>query len=61
MGKRAVKSLRKNKLHAFKHKGFWQCKDNIREWRYLNTLWEKSAPESMELKNKLKESLYNWT
>jgi len=35
---------KKNNLYAYKHKGFWQCMDNIREWRYLNSLWEKSAP-----------------
>jgi glucose-1-phosphate cytidylyltransferase len=27
-------------LHAFKHTGFWQCMDNIRDKNYLNKLWD---------------------
>lgn len=26
---------------AYRHKGFWQCMDNPREYHYLNELWEK--------------------
>ena len=28
-------------VSAFRHKGFWQCMDNPREYHYLNELWEK--------------------
>ena len=43
--KRLVKALPKmaeaGKLHAFRHDGFWQCMDNLREVEVLNKLWEK--------------------
>ncbi|MBK65674.1 MAG: glucose-1-phosphate cytidylyltransferase [Chloroflexi bacterium] len=29
---------KKKKLHAFKHNGFWQCMDNIREKEYLDEI-----------------------
>jgi glucose-1-phosphate cytidylyltransferase len=33
------------RLQAWKHKGFWQCMDNIREMEMLNALWSSgSAP-----------------
>ena len=32
-------------LNAFKHEGFWQCMDSIRDKNYLESLWENgSAP-----------------
>lgn len=31
-------------LKAFPHKGFWQCMDTFRDFRYLNDLWEKGKP-----------------
>ncbi len=31
---------RDGQLYAFRHEGFWQCMDNIRELRYLQSLWE---------------------
>ena len=31
-------------LKVFKHNGFWQCMDTIRERDYLNSLWESGAP-----------------
>jgi glucose-1-phosphate cytidylyltransferase len=31
-------------LHAYRHEGFWQCMDNIRELRYLESLWESENP-----------------
>ena len=38
-----LKKLSKQKsLHAFKHDGFWQCMDNIREYNLLNSMWEKN-------------------
>ena len=27
-------------LFAYKHEGFWQCMDTIRDLRYLESLWE---------------------
>ena len=30
--------VKKNELKAFKHKGFWQCMDNVRERDYLDNL-----------------------
>ena len=29
-------------LNAFRHDGFWQCMDNLREVEVLNKMWEKS-------------------
>lgn len=35
----------KRQLQAFKHDGFWQCMDTLRESKMLNQLWEeKNAP-----------------
>lgn len=31
-------------LMMYKHHGFWQCMDTIREHEHLEALWEKSAP-----------------
>ncbi len=31
-----------NQLTAFKHEGFWQCMDNVRDRNYLQKLWEKN-------------------
>ena len=33
-----------NELAAFKHKGFWQPMDTLREKNYLNELWQKGNP-----------------
>lgn len=30
-----------NQLTAYKHCGFWQCMDTLRDKNYLNELWEK--------------------
>jgi glucose-1-phosphate cytidylyltransferase len=30
-------------LHAFEHRGFWQCMDNYREYELLNRLWDSGA------------------
>jgi glucose-1-phosphate cytidylyltransferase len=27
-------------LHAYEHRGFWQCMDNYREYELLNRLWD---------------------
>lgn len=31
-------------LMAYRHDGFWQCMDTLREKRILNDLWESGAP-----------------
>lgn len=31
---------RKGELMAFRHEGYWQCMDNVRDMQYLNRLWE---------------------
>jgi len=31
-------------LYAFKHEGFWQCMDTLRDVRYLESLWESGNP-----------------
>jgi glucose-1-phosphate cytidylyltransferase len=28
------------KLNAFRHDGYWQCMDNLREVEVLNKLWD---------------------
>ena len=34
-----------NNLYSFKHNGFWQCMDTLRDKNYLEELWEsKQAP-----------------
>jgi glucose-1-phosphate cytidylyltransferase len=39
---------RNGELSAFKHNGFWQCMDTLRDKIYLNDLWEKNkAPWKM--------------
>lgn len=34
---------RDGQLAAFRHEGFWQCMDTLREVRYLNELWDSGA------------------
>jgi len=34
-------------LMGYKHTGFWQPMDTLREWRYLNSLWESGTPPWM--------------
>jgi glucose-1-phosphate cytidylyltransferase len=33
-----------SQLSAYKHKGFWQSMDTLRDKNYLNQLWAKDAP-----------------
>ncbi|MBM3887485.1 glucose-1-phosphate cytidylyltransferase [Candidatus Dependentiae bacterium] len=33
-----------NQLMAYKHHGFWQCMDTLREQQHLEKLWETTAP-----------------
>ena len=35
---------REGQLMAYKHDGFWQCMDTIRERRQLEELWSNGAP-----------------
>lgn len=32
----------KGELYTYKHKGFWQCMDTLRDKNYLNDLWEEN-------------------
>jgi glucose-1-phosphate cytidylyltransferase len=34
---------RDGQLMAFRHEGFWQCMDTIRDRRYLEDLWSTDA------------------
>jgi len=36
------KLAKKDQLYAYKHNGFWQCMDNIRDKEYLNKLWDEN-------------------
>ncbi|MEO6221822.1 MAG: sugar phosphate nucleotidyltransferase, partial [Vicinamibacterales bacterium] len=31
-------------LAAYRHEGFWQCMDTLRDVRHLNALWEQGVP-----------------
>ena len=31
-------------LYAYRHEGFWQCMDTLRDLRYLESLWEGANP-----------------
>ncbi len=31
-------------LHGYRHEGFWQCMDTLRDLRYLESLWESGNP-----------------
>lgn len=31
-------------LAAFRHEGFWQCMDTVRDFRLLQSLWQSEAP-----------------
>jgi glucose-1-phosphate cytidylyltransferase len=35
---------REGQLVAFRHDGFWQCMDTLRDVRMLNALWESGSP-----------------
>ena len=34
-----------NQLSAFRHEGFWQCMDTIRDRKYLENLWQSNKAE----------------
>ena len=31
-------------LYSYKHDGFWQCMDTLRDLRYLESLWNGGNP-----------------
>ena len=35
---------RERKMIAYKHEGFWQCVDTLRDLRYLESLWDSGSP-----------------
>lgn len=35
---------KQGELMAYKHKGFWQCMDTLRDNLFLNNLWKKNPP-----------------
>ena len=35
-----TEAARRGQLNAYRHKGFWQCMDTLREKTYLEQLWE---------------------
>lgn len=38
------KLAQRGELMAYKHNGYWQCMDNVRDMQYLNKLWESGSP-----------------
>ena len=36
-----VEAARRGELNAYRHKGFWQCMDTLREKNLLEELWQK--------------------
>ncbi|MFH1791937.1 MAG: glucose-1-phosphate cytidylyltransferase [Candidatus Omnitrophota bacterium] len=38
------KLAKEKELMAYKHDGYWQCMDNVRDMEYLNKLWETGEP-----------------
>ena len=44
-GKPLRKALQDEQMQAFKHEGFWQCMDTVREHQLLNGMWDQgNAP-----------------
>ena len=39
-----VRIAKENKLSAYKHSGFWQPMDTLRDKQYLESLWESQSP-----------------
>ena len=36
--------VKDKELFAYKHKGFWQCMDTLRDKTYLESLWDQGTP-----------------
>jgi len=39
-----IKLAEDKKFSAYRHEGFWQCMDTIKQMELLNDLWKKGAP-----------------
>jgi glucose-1-phosphate cytidylyltransferase len=37
-----VNLTKKKQISAYKHSGFWQCMDNLRDKEFLNEIWKKN-------------------
>ena len=37
-----INLTKKNQISAYKHSGFWQCMDNLRDRELLNAIWKKN-------------------
>ena len=37
------KIVKTNKMYMYKHNGFWQCMDTLRDKIYLEKLWKKKS------------------
>ena len=47
-----IKLTKKKQLMAYKHHGFWQCMDTMRDKNILKKMWrEKKAPWTFLNKN----------
>ena len=42
--KTLVALAKERQLAAYRHEGFWQCMDTLRDKRYLESLWKLEAP-----------------
>ena len=40
-----INLTKENQLNAFKHNGFYQHMDTIKEKKFLNELWNKGNPK----------------
>ncbi len=39
-------------MMLYRHRGFWQCMDTMRDWEFLNVLWAKGkAPWALPVKS----------
>ncbi|MBR0552106.1 glucose-1-phosphate cytidylyltransferase [Stakelama marina] len=44
-----MEAAKAGEMMLFRHNGFWQCMDTLRDWQYLNALWnEGRAPWSRD-------------
>ena len=39
-----IRLTKENKLASYRHAGFWNCMDNMQDYKVLNALWEKEKP-----------------
>ena len=39
---------KEGQLMSYKHEGFWQCMDTLRDKNYLNELWESGKAPWMD-------------